>query len=406
MSRLRGLRFAHLPTFMITGTKGKTTTSRLVAAILTEAGHTVGLVTTDGVSVAGKVVATGDQAGVRGHRIVLRDDRVTAAVLETARGGLKRNGLSMRPVRAAALLNVGYDHVGADGIATQDAMARLKARVADNGRHVVLNAEDARCLALAARYRPQRVTLFARRITHPALAAHAAAGGHIVGADDADVVVWRQAGHEPVVIAPLADMPVTLSAMSDMFIDDVHAAAALTLSIGVEPAAVRDGLVGFQGGREHNPGRLTFFNGHPFTLAVDRGFEASIIANAAGTVARFSGGGRRVAALSCVGNRPDEHLRRIGDVARENFDHVILYEEPTYRRGRAAGEIAGLLAEGLDRSGFPRNAWEQADDTEQAMARAIALGEPGGVVFLMSTRSDAVELVERILRDAQPGEGV
>ncbi len=196
-ARWRGWRYRAMPIAMVTGSKGKSTTTRLVASILREMGHTVGVATTDDARVGDEVLRVGDVAGASGAKLVLRDGRATAAALETARGGVLLHGLYLRPVTAAALLNVGNDHVGMDGVATVDDMALVKRRVVDAARHVVLNADDARCAALAGRYRSLNVTLCSLDPDSPNVARHLAAGGKAVIMDNSHDIVILEPGQRP-----------------------------------------------------------------------------------------------------------------------------------------------------------------------------------------------------------------
>jgi len=151
----------HIPIAMITGTKGKTTTTRMLAHILSEAGHRVGFSSSDGVVINGVYVSRYDAGGYSGAREVLTNRSITAAVLETCRGGLLRSGFYFDRCDVAALLNVGREQIGIEGIDTVEQMTALKRRVIDAARGiVVLNADDAQCCTLIGQYPTHRVVLF------------------------------------------------------------------------------------------------------------------------------------------------------------------------------------------------------------------------------------------------------
>jgi cyanophycin synthetase len=204
---LRTVRQRKTVRIMITGTKGKTTTTTMVARIMAQAGHRTGYCTTDNVVIDGRVVHVGDSAGQVGARLVLEDPSVTCAVLETARGDLRARGLYIATCRAAALLNIGWDHVGTDGIDTQEAMLAVKKRVTDASRgRVVLNVEDALVAPLVRDYGVTRTTFFAR--DPAAVAGHLAAGGEAVTLTEgpAPRIVHRGPAGD-VEILPVADIP-------------------------------------------------------------------------------------------------------------------------------------------------------------------------------------------------------
>lgn len=382
--RWRGWRHRALPTVMVTGTCGKTTTSRLTASILEAAGHVVGLATTDGVFVDGDRVAAGDLAGHTGHALVLADRRVTAAVLETARGELIRRGLCLSSVTASALTNLGSDHIGTDGIDSIDDMARLKAQVTDAARRsVVLNADDARCLALAGRYGVAKTILFAARADHPALRDHVAAGGRAVAGEDG-VMRLYQAGRPPADIVVLADVPVTMGGRAAPYVADAMAAAALALAIDVPVGAVAAGLAAFAGGLAQNPGRFTKFSGFPFTLVADHAKNALGLAATLPMLDDCAGAGRRIIALTAAGNRADRQYDEVARTVAGRFDHYVVYRSAFYRRGRAAGAITRHLVDGLVAAGVPRDVIDIATGSEEGFGRAAALARPGDTVLLLA----------------------
>ena len=185
-----------IPTVMVTGTTGKTSTSTMLASILASAGHVVGSATTEGVRIDGELIEQGDLASADGASIVLRDATVTAAVLETARGGIVKTGLYVDRCDVAALLNVERDQIGMDGVETLDDMVAIKRKVLDVARKaVVLNADDPRCLALAEEFKPRlRTILFSKSPETAAIRDHVASGG------DALFLAKRD-GRETIIVA-------------------------------------------------------------------------------------------------------------------------------------------------------------------------------------------------------------
>lgn len=403
-ARVRGWRYAHMPTAMVTGTDGKTTTCRLLAAILKADGHTVGLATTDNVMVGDTVVRTGDSAGSRGHRFIFSDKRTTAAVLETARGGLRRYGLYIRPARACALLNVGADHIGQEGIDSLDAMADLKRRVTDAARdRVVLYADDARTRALVERYGARKVTLFSPDPGSAHLVPHVAKGGEAITADDTGQMIHMRPGAAPVTLARIADIPVTLQGRARPFVANAMAAAALGLALGASGRAIRDGLTGFKGGAEANPGRFTIYRHAPIMVVGDHAMNPHGIAATAGILKTFDITGRTLMCISGAGNRPDAHFDALGRAVAAAYDIAIAFDLPDFRRGRQPGEMARLLTSALLAAGMPADRVHTVDLRDDALALAARIARPGDAVLMVDSGSDDGAAVDRFFpQDVSP----
>lgn len=394
-ARLRGLRFASMPTAMVTGTNGKTTTCRLLASILKADGHTVGLATTDSVMVGDEVLRMGDLTGPIGHSLALSDKRTTAAVLETARGGLRKNGLYLRPAQACALLNVGADHIGMDGIDSIDAMADLKRRVTDAARRrVVLNADDSRTLALAGRYGARKVTLFSLDPANPALAGHLAAGGDVITADENAMIVHRTAQARPAELVAIADIPVTMGGKAEPFIANAMAAAGLAIALNVSTDAIGDGLTGFAGGPEANPCRFNVFQRAPVFIVGDQTINPHAFVALVETIDTLPIAGRRIICTSSAGNRSPEHYAETGRVLARGFDEFITFDIPRFRRGRVPGEIAALLEDGLLAAGVARDRVRAVPLLDDALALAAGMVRPGDFVLVTLDGSDDRSAIE------------
>lgn len=391
-SRLNDLRYGHIPTAMITGSNGKTTTSRLLAAILKRHGHVVGLACTDGIYVDGVPVTPGDYAGYRGAVLLFRRHRITAAVLETARGGLLGQGLFMRRRKVGALLNVGAEHIGVGGIVDLDQMAALKSLVIKDSRIAILNADDPRCARIAAAQDPRRVILFASDLHSPLVQSMVAAGARAVSADPAGYMVLTGAAvPTPRRLARIADIPVTQGGTAGHYVADAMAAAALAVALDVPPDAIGNGLAGFRGGVAENPGRWNSFEGYPFTLIAERGMNSPGFTATARTVAAMAVKGRRLLLLGAVGNRTNEHYRQLAALAAPVFDSFVVYDNLAYLRGRKPGEVPALLCSALAESGVAEDRVERAPNVVAGMARISARARPGDLVLLLVLQLPGLE---------------
>lgn len=376
-ANLRGLLRRPIPTAMITGSVGKTTTSRMLARILERQGHVVGLTTTDGIYVGGQLIQSGDLAGYAGARMLLARPEITAAVLETARGELNRRGLYLGRCDAAALLNVQDEQIGIDGIETVAEMAVLKRKVTDAARRVVLCADDPHCRALAARYRSDRVTFFGLEANGDLIGRHLAAG-HVAFVVEheagRDWIVRRQGGaRHPVVDA--GQLPSTMNGMLRHNIANAMAAAAVADALGVPLAIIAEALLSLPNSAEDLPSRFNVFDQYPFRIVVDRANSPPATRASAAAAARIAVTGRRLCMVSCWGNRPGYNYERVAAAIAPGFDIFICYEEPVFRRGRLPAEIVALLRTGLLNCGVAAEQILTAQSYEDGLRLAAGLAK-------------------------------
>lgn len=385
-------RLHDIPTVLVTGSNGKTTTARLLAAMATAAGRVAGCCSTEGVSVGGATVLAGDYAGPAGARAVLRHPAVQFAVLETARGGILRRGLAVRRADAAVVTNVSADHLGEYGIGTVADIAEAKLAVAHTLRGnpagtLVLNAGDGVLMAVAARL-PQvqalhaagRVALFARDADAPALAALRAAGGSSCGVRGGHLVLQRGGTVDD--LGPLTHMPLTLGGAAAFNLDNIAAAVLVATAAGLPVDAVRHTLGNFGAQPQDNPGRLERWTHHGATVLVDYAHNPDGLAQLLG-VARALQPRRLGLLLGQAGNRDDGAITELARVAAAAApDHVVLKELPLMLRGRAPGAVPALLAAGLRGAGLAAARIAQVDDETAAALALLAWAQPGDVVVL------------------------
>jgi cyanophycin synthetase len=374
-----------IPTVAITGTNGKTTTSRMVAAVLRQQGYCVGLATTDGVTVGGVEIARGDLAGIPGADMVLHDPAVTAAVLETARGGLNRAGLAFDRCDVAAVLNVRDDHLGIDRIETRQDMARVKATVLKTGRKAaVLNADDALCTDMVKLARAETIWFFARDASNDVVRSHIASGLPAVtlaGAEGAaNIVCWREGkAHE---LMPVAGIPCTFDGRAAFNVDNALAAVAISLGLGLSPDAIVAALSGFAADPIGSRGRCNFIDGLPFRVLVDYAHNPDGVGALCRFLATEKVDGRRHLILTSFGNRLDIHFDQMGATAAGFFDRYICTTDSP--RNRTVAEVSGLLAQGLVAAGVDSAHVAQAASEAAAIEMAIGQALPGDMIVLLS----------------------
>ncbi|MCF8210173.1 MAG: cyanophycin synthetase [Rhodoferax sp.] len=334
-----------IPIVAVTGTNGKTTTVRLIAHILTHHGLRVGMTNTDGVYVDGHCIDTGDCSGPKSARSVLLHPDVDAAVLETARGGVLREGLAFDRCDVAVVTNVGSgDHLGLNYITTVQDLAVLKRvivqNVARNGV-AVLNAMDSNVAAMAAKARGS-VTFFAADKYHPVMATHRAQGQAVVYVENDQIVATK--GEFQQTIA-LAEVPVTLNGAIGFQVDNAMAAVAAAWALKIPWDTIRAALASFSNDKDNAQGRFNLFRFRGATVIADYGHNPDAMLALVQAVQAIPAT-RRSVVISGAGDRRDQDIRQQTEILGDAFDELILFEDQC-QRGRKDGEVIALLRQGL-----------------------------------------------------------
>ncbi|MSP91759.1 MAG: Mur ligase [Myxococcales bacterium] len=378
--------YGAIPVALVTGTNGKTTTARVLARILREAGHRVALTSTDGIQVGDDLVESGDFTGPVAARRALRDPRATAAVLETARGGLLRRGLATDQADAAIVTNAADDHLGEWGIDDAYQMAEAKLIVA-KGLHrrglLVLNLMNAPLVLAAARLgldRSHRLGWFA--VAPWPSVAYAVERGEPVALDNYGRLVIVEGGRE-MDLGSVADVPITLGGCARHNVENALAAALAAYGMGLEADPIRRGLQGFRPDARDNPGRANLFQCNGATLLVDFAHNPDGLRRL-GDVVRKLPARRRLLIVGQAGDRRDADVAALCDEAvKLEFDRYVLKEALHYLRGRALGEMPALLARLLRERGVPERALEHAADEGAALTVSLAWLQPGDLGVLL-----------------------
>ncbi|MSQ57858.1 MAG: cyanophycin synthetase [Limnohabitans sp.] len=336
---------ARIPVIAVTGTNGKTTTVRLTAHLLRTSGMRVGMTNTDGVYIQERQIDSGDCSGPRSARSVLMHPDVDAAVLETARGGMLREGLAFDRCSVAVVTNIGKgDHLGLNYISTVEDLAVLKRVIVQNvykSGMGVLNAADPIVVAMAA-YCPGQVTFFALDSHHPVIATHRAQGKRVVFVEEDQVVAMQ--GKMQVRI-PLSAIPVTLGGTIGFQIENAMASIASAWAVGISWDSICAGLATFISDARAVPGRFNVFEYKGATVIVDYGHNPDAIKALVQAVGNMPAQ-RRSVVISGAGDRRDEDIREQSRLIGEAFDDVVLYQDAC-QRGREDGEVLALLRDGL-----------------------------------------------------------
>lgn len=398
---------SRVPIAAITGTNGKTTTTRMVARILATAGRCVGFACTDGAYVDGERLIEGDVAGAGGAALVLHSPEVEVAVLESSRRGIIRRGLAFDWCDVGAVLNVGDDHVGTDGIRDVDDLARIKALVARAARDtVVLNGDDARCVAMAPASPAARLCYVSAAPDNPLVEAHAAGGGM--------AVTLRPAAAGPTIalheggavrdLLPASELPLAMGGRAMHNVANALFATAIARALGTAPEDIRRGLMALGPGHADTPGRLDLFEQLPFTVVVDFAHNRQKLAAASAFIRQLPCAGRRIVAFAAPGNRTDAQVREFAESAAASaYDHYVCYRRDD-RRGRGDDEIPRLLRDGLLAAGIPAEAISAIPDEVAAIDACLRMAGPGDVVALLYTDHERTWKLLAAARDGTAGE--
>jgi cyanophycin synthetase len=409
-----------LPIVSISGTNGKTTTTRLIAHILREAGHRVGATTSDGIVVDGSMLEEGDWTGPGGAQSILARDDIDIAVLETARGGILLKGVGYESNEASVITNVSSDHLDMQGIHTLPELAEVKAtiaRITKADGWVVLNADDRYVAAIRRRVRA-RVALFSMDgDASVRVRRHLRSGGRVylvragwIG--EAEGTTWRP-------LAPIADVPIALGGIARHNVANALAAAGAARAMGAPLDAVKRGLRSFHPTTEASRGRLNVFRDDRRIVVIDFAHNEAgvgVLLDVAEAIARAKGRNGRPAPVTAIvglaGDRPDDTLRGVGRMVAERVDRFVQKEMLHYLRGRTRESVLGEIRAGAIDGGWSADIPVYGSEVEAMTAELDRTdpshAHPGGpateVIFLMchEQREEVFDLVaERGLRPVE-----
>jgi cyanophycin synthetase len=398
LSNVAWSRVHDVPVALVTGSNGKTTVVRLLAAMLAESGRAVGLTSTDGVSVGAVTLAEGDYSGPSGARLLLRRPEVEAAVLETARGGLLRRGLAVDRAAVAVVTNIADDHLGEFGVQDIGALTEVKLLVTRALRAdaaVVLNADDP-MLGERAASLTVPIVWFSLDAGRPEIGRHLAAGGRAALCQDGALVLAEGSARTPV--ARLDEVPSTMGGAARHNVANALAALGAAAVLGVPSDQMARALRRFGQAVGDNLGRANIVELGGVRIVIDYAHNPHGMAALAEMVAAMPAR-RRLVLIGQAGDRSDEAIRELarGALAMRP-DRVVLKEMERYLRGRRPGEIPKLMADELARLGVQPDAVSCPGTEVEAVRDALAWARPGDVLVLAvhQDRAQVLALLERL----------
>ncbi|NJR46353.1 MAG: cyanophycin synthetase [Hyellaceae cyanobacterium CSU_1_1] len=335
---------SRIPIVAITGTNGKTTTTRLTAHIYRQTDKIVGFTATDGIYIQEYLVEQGDNTGPYSASAILKDPTVEVAVLETARGGILRSGLAFESCDIGVVLNVAADHLGLGGIDTIEQMAKVKAVVAETVKadgHAILNADDPLVAAMAEKLNCN-VAYFSMNPDNPIIIEHARRNGLAAVYEHGYLSILE--GQWTLRVEKATNIPMTMGGKAPFMIANALAGCLATFAQGVDIEQIRQGVRTFQMSSEQSPGRMNLFEVKDYQVLIDyahnpHGFKA------VGDFVR-NWQGSKIGVVGGPGDRRDEDLVLLGNIAAQIFDQILIKEDKD-PRGRQPGEVADLIKKGI-----------------------------------------------------------
>lgn len=380
---------SRVPVIAITGTNGKSTTTRMVAHILRQGGHSVGFTSTSGVYINDDLIWEGDASGPQSARMILRNPGIDYAVLETARGGILREGLGFDACDVGAVLNVTEDHLGIGGINTVEDLAAVKAVIVENVSKTgvsVLNADDPLTMRMTDIARGQicYFSMYGGHKMSAELRHHIEKGGMAIVRESwighEEIVVHKDSQRLPLI--QVSKIPAAFGGAADFNVQNALAATAVAVGLGIDFKTISNALTIFATSYEENPGRFNIYDGHGFRVIMDYAHNPAALNALIKVVENMRDGyGSVIGNISIPGDRRDDDIREMGRLAASCFDYLVFREGPDLR-GREPGSVTKLLSEGAQSAGFPAEDILCVTPEEEAHDACLRKAGPGDLVVL------------------------
>lgn len=370
-----------IPICAVTGTNGKTTTTRLISHILSFSGKTVGTTSTDGVFIDSVQILKGDYSGPEGAKAVMKDSTVDCGVLEVARGGIIRRGLGFEKCDVGVLLNVTSDHLGFGGIETLEELARLKSSVPEAvkpGGYGILNGDDPLAISRKDKIKGHTV-IFSKDPNNKILKENLINGNFNVTTLDEKIIIQKPGG--VLDIANINEIPITFEGRAGFNVENVMAAVGAAYALGVKEEYIKEGLISFSPSIGQSPGRMNIIDIGDFKVIVDYSHNVGAI-HATGEFVKNLMPGKKIRLSSGVGNRRTEDIIEFGESLANYFDKVVICDASP--RIRKPGETPLLVKEGILKGGLKEEDITIVKTEEEGAQIALKMAGPGDLVILQA----------------------
>jgi cyanophycin synthetase len=386
---------SRIPIIAVTGTNGKTTTTRLLAHIVKNNGYKVGFTTSDGIYIQNHMMEKGDTTGPLSAEYILKDPTVEFAVLETARGGILRSGLGFSRCDIAIITNIQEDHLGLADIHTLDDLARVKSVVVRSVKKdgwAILNAEDEQCLKIANEL-SCNIAYFSMDENNPTVQKFAKEGKIVAVYENGFITIKK--GEWKIRVERATHVPLTLGGKAKFMIANALAATLASYLWGFKTEDISLSLQTFIPSAAQTPGRMNIFDFKKFKVLIDFAHNPAGYRGVEEYLATVEAS-KKIGIIAGVGDRRDEDIRECATIAARMFDHIIIRQEK-HLRGRTEEEIIGLIMEGINASG--RNVTHEIITKEvEAIKHAINSAQEGTFITALSdVVTNAIEIVQEYL---------
>ena len=380
-----------IPIIAITGTNGKTTTTRLISHIVKNNGYKVGFTTSDGIYVGNSMLTKGDTTGPVSAEFILKDPTVEFAVLETARGGILRSGLGFGRCDVAVVTNIQEDHMGLSDIHTLKDMARVKGVVVESVKrdgYAVLNADNEHCVSIGKNAHCN-IAYFSMNEKNPVIIEHCKHGGIACIYENGFVTIKK--GDWKLRVEKASTIPLTFGGRVSFMVQNVLAATLATYVYGFATEDIATSLATFIPSAAQTPGRMNIFDFKEYKVMIDfahnpDGFRG--IKEFLSTIDSTA----KIGIITGTGDRRDDDIRSMGRISAEMFDHIIIRQDK-FLRGRQAEDIVKLLVEGIQQFD-PAQSYEYVPKEIDALNHAFSIAKPGSYIVALSDVIDnAIEVV-------------
>jgi len=384
-----------IPIIAVTGTNGKTTTTRLISHIVKNNGYRVGFTTSDGIYVQNSMLTKGDTTGPVSAEFILKDPTVDFAVLETARGGILRSGLGFNKCDVAVITNIQEDHMGLSDINTLSDMARVKgvvARAVKRDGYAVLNADNKYCVSVAKTL-DCNIAYFSIDEKNPIIIEHCKKGG--IAAIYENGFITIQKGEWKFRVEKASHIPLTFGGRVTFMIYNVLAATLATYVYGFTIEDIKLNLATFIPSAAQTPGRMNIFEFKEYKVLIDFAHNADGFKGIKEFLSTVESP-YKIGIITGTGDRRDDDIRDMGRISAEMFDHIIIRQDK-FLRGRKAEDIVKLLVEGIHDSN-PQQSYEYIPKEVEALNHAFSLAKKGTFITALSDVIDnAIEVVQSYL---------
>ncbi|MGK0372186.1 MAG: cyanophycin synthetase, partial [Glaciecola sp.] len=376
---------SRIPVAAITGTNGKTTTSRMLASIMKSSGYTTGMTSTDGVYIDGHLTVKGDMTGPTSAQIVLRDPSVDFAIMETARGGIVKRGLGYSSCNVGACLNISADHLGQRGIDTLEQLAEIKRVVVEVAQDcVVLNADDIHCLQMAEFCSAKQICYITMDSGHGLVREHIRQGGMAVvlekGINGDMITIYDKGAHIPLLWTHL--IPATIEGKALHNVQNAMFATAMAYSFDTSLENIRQGLRIFNTSFYQAPGRLNIYDEYPFKVILDYAHNPAAIKTITDLAGRLDVKGKRRLVIAMPGDRRDEDIIEAANSVASTFDSFVCKADDD-RRGRGYDEVPQLLKSTLMAAGVDESAIQVIPSESEAVDAGLESCKAGDLVVIL-----------------------